>query len=211
MPGITFAQLRSHVLSAMSEYVHGNLGMRSVDADMAATWVKLAHYKLDADLRWSRCRAYINGVRGQRYYTLSPGFHEILVVTYAGKPLERITSQEEIVLQDARDTTGTPVAWAWWGPDIALYPQPDESVGGVIGLYVVTTPDELVDDDDTPTLPAHLQPLLLDYALSLGYRHVGDVDRAVGYMNLYTAAIESERYKTGNDRGTDNRVSEDVI
>lgn len=208
---MTFAELRSHVLSAMADFLINTQGIRSIDADMAGSWVRLAQCKLDADLRWSRCRSYINAVAGQRYYTFPSTFHEILVVTYQGKPLERITSQDEIVRQDAvEQERGTPQMWAWWGPDLALYPQPDASAAAAIGMYVVTTPTALADGEE-PTLPLHLQPLMLDYALSLGYRHVGEVEKAVGYMNLYSAAVETERYKVGNDRGTDNRISEDVI
>ncbi|MHB8996928.1 MAG: phage adaptor protein [Armatimonadota bacterium] len=210
MAGMTFATLRSHVLSALVEYTGAGAGTHYIDSDVAGSWVKLAIYRLDADLRWTRCRAYDNSIKDQRYYTLPVGFHEILVVTYQGKPLERITSEEEIARADASPESGTPLYWSWWGPDIALYPKPDVGVPGSIGLYVVSTPVDLADDE-TPTLPAHLHPLLIDYALSLGHRHVGDAEKAVAFMNLYSAAVEVQRYKAGNDRGTDNRVSEDVI
>ncbi|MHB8997510.1 MAG: phage adaptor protein [Armatimonadota bacterium] len=207
---MTFATLRSHVLSALVEYTGAGAGVHYIDSDVSGSWVQQAIYKLDADLRWTRCRSYINAVHDQRYYTLPEGFHEILVVTYEGKPLERITSEDEIARQDASPEAGTPQYWAWWGPDLALYPQPDATSPAAIGLYVVSTPVALADTE-TPTMPAHLHPLLLDYALSMGHRHVGDVDKASAFMNLYASAIEAQRYRAGNDRGTDNRVSEDVI
>lgn len=210
MAGMTFATLRSHVLSALVQFTGAGAGVNYIDSDVAGSWVMQAVYKLDADLRWTRCRSYLNSIKGQRYYTIPEGFHEILVVTYQGKPLERITSEDEIARQDASPEDGTPLYWAWWGPDLALYPKPDTSIPGSLGLYVVSTPVAL-DDDETPTLPAHLHPLLIDYALSLGHCHVGDVEKAGAFLTLYNSAVETQRYRAGNDRGTDNRVSEDVI
>lgn len=206
--GMTFGQIKAHVLNSLGEFAHSAAGYRVLTDDLVETWVRQAHYKLDADLEWTKARVTVASVDGTRRYTVDADVRSIYLVTYEGVELRRLNTEEEIVKQEASSSEGTPVYWAWWANELCLYPTPDTSSDDIV-LYALKTPLALVDDTAIPDLPPQTHMLIVDYALAAGYQHVGDSEKAMAFTQMYEVGVAKERFSIANARGVNASVRRD--
>ena len=213
--GLTFAEMRAQVLAGLYDHqanAQGLATMRQINETILKAWVRQAHYQVDADLQWTRQRITINSVNGQRRYTLDPDILNIEACLYDGAELIRIQAIEDIVKQDAAESTGDAYYWSWWANELCLYPTPDED-DVPITLYCLLTPSPLVDDTAIPSLPPHLHDLIVLHALSTGYRYMGDIERADATYAQYQGRVMAAKFMLAsyNGRETTARSDEKVI
>lgn len=206
--GMTFAELKAHVRYALAE-LNAAAGYRELDEDLLETWVRQAHYIVDASLEWTKQRVSMDAVASQRYYTLDAAVRDIRALAYDGTELMRLTVQEDIARHELDDTTGTPNRWAWWGEYLSLYPTPSASATGAIVLWALKTPPALVEETERPTVPPQAHPLIVQYALMMAYQHLGDVERAVATKQLYDRGLSDEQHRIHALHGGNTAVRRD--
>lgn len=197
---MTFAQLKGQVLTAMEQWSLANQQLHPIFPEIVAEWVQAAIYKLDADLLWTQSRETFDTEASTRRYAVDEAILHIQTVTCDGYEMTPLTVPEEVAKYEADDTESTPQYYSWFAAEIALYPVPSEA-DLTVELWCNKRPDALSDDDDEPTLPAHVHPLLVDYALYQAFRHVGDVEHAGACLAMYRAAREEEQSNMLNTRG----------
>jgi len=197
---MTFGQLSSQVHSAMRQYTAGNAGMSMVDRDMTDMWMQAAIYQLDADLGWTQDRVQVLSVVDQRRYTLDSAIRRILLVTYDGAELLPLLAAEDVVKQNADDTTGTPIYYSWFASELSLYPVPN-TAALTIELWTIKAPTALATDAAVPTLPLHTHHLLVTHALYQAWQYIGEMDRSARCEEMYMAGMHQERGNYINARG----------
>lgn len=206
--GMTFAELKAHVRFALAE-LNAAAGYRELDEELLETWVRQAHYIVDAALEWTKERVTMNAVADQRYYTLDATVRDIRALAYNGYELMRLTLQEEITRHELDDTTGVPSRWAWWGQELSLYPTPSASATSAIMLWALKTPPALVEETERPTVPPQSHTLIVQYALMLAFQHLGDVERAVATKQLFDRGVSDEQHRIHALHGGNTAVRRD--
>jgi len=197
---MTFGQMRSLVSAALQEFRQAGNVVRPVLDEHIALWVNQGYIRLCADLLVPQSKVIVEGVVGQRHYTLESNILQVVWAMWEGRELTRILSVEEVARQDSTETiTGTPEYWAWTGRILSIFPAAAEN--GNLELWCILTPNELEDNTETPQVAAHLHELIVDFAMYQAMRHIGDIERMMAYYNLYNIAIEKERANIVNRPG----------
>lgn len=208
--GMTFGEIKAHVRNSLADYNSMGVGYRQFEEELIETWVRQAHYQVDNDLAWTRDQVTVDSVADQRSYTVDEAIRDILVVTFDGAELVRITTPEEIALNFASNTSGMPSRWAWWGESLYLYPPPETADLDIV-IWARKTPLAMSDDTERPTVPPHSHPLIVRYALMQAYTHAGDLERAQLCLEQYARFVDDAKRKSYHDANTSVRKDGRVI
>ncbi len=195
-------------LETMREKLRTRLGVPASDGlytdDVCTSLINSAlHYlESEADWGWLETEATVATINGTATYALPAGYRSTIAVLNAdGFPLDQATAAMHRLLRGA---VGAAKVWDIYGSDLRLAPTPN-AVVNITHVYIGAE-DDLVADEDVPSLPSVWHDAVVEYAAYLGFRRWGPQADAGSALAAYETWLEqmlrkAPRYSTSTGGG----------
>lgn len=171
---------------------------------LVKTWLNEAQRRavIESELRTQTESDTISTEANVSGYTLPSNFSRIIDLynTETKEPLEEFAVTD---YDGSPTSTGRPYGFTVIGTTITLYPTPD-------GVYPLAMrywklPDDMVEDADTPGIPAQYHELLIAYAMKKAFLREDDIQMAQTWEGQWEKGILKMRGEAVNDSLTGPR------
>lgn len=176
-------------------------GALITDADITR-WVNFGQIDLVRKTDVLQEHAETDAVASDGSYTVPDDYVKLRRVTYDGQKLARTNLEELDNLHPNRDKTnptGTPTHYYVWGRKLWVYPAPANLGVGLLDIYYVPRPAELINDSDIPEVPVTMHEDLVRYCLARAKEKDEETQDAQNIMADYENRVMLSRDESQNE------------
>lgn len=164
-------------------------------------WVNDAQIDITRKTECLQIHAETDAIKNDGSYDVPFDFIRLRRVTYKGKKLSRVDLEELDNIapeREADSSSGSPAVFYVWGRKLWLHPNPSTGGEGVLDIYYVKMPEEVVSDVDVPEIPSHLHEDIIRFCLIRAKELNEDDEKAQALMHEYDGRMAFSRDEITN-------------